>query len=171
MTEQVQHLLAHFFQLQIQVHQHLGGHTLLLAQQPQQQVFGPHVVVVQVARFLDGILDDLLGSRSLGQLPHRHHLGAGLHDLLDLVADLPQVHIHVPQDGRGHAAALLDQPQEDMLGPHILMVESLGLLVGELHHLACTIGEAFIHAVYSDPTIVPTSRRPTSCSNFHSTQQ
>src|SRR5262249_54666930 len=58
-----------------------------------------------------------------------------------------------------------------MLGPHVLMVESLRLLVGKLHHLASTIGEAFIHAVYSDPTIVPTLRRPTPGSHFHSTQR
>ena len=169
-TEQVEHLLAHFFQLQIQVHQHLGGHALLLAQQPEQEVFGPHVIVVQVARFLDGILDDLLGPRGLGQLPHRDHVGAGLDDLLDLVADLPQVDVQVLQDVRGDAAALLDQAEQDVFGADVLVVESLGLLVGQLHHLAGTVGEAFIHAVDSDPAMVPTSRRPTSCSNFHSTQ-
>jgi hypothetical protein len=29
------------------------------------------------------------------------------------------------------------------------VVEALGLLVGQLHHLAGTVGEAFIHAVDS----------------------
>ena len=52
-TEQVEHLLAHFFQLQVQVHQDLGGHALLLAQQAEQEVFGADVVVIEVARFLD----------------------------------------------------------------------------------------------------------------------
>ena len=84
-TEQVEHLLAHFFQLQVQVHQHLGGHPFLLAQQPEQEVFGPHVVMVEVAGFLDRVLDDLLGPRGLGQLPHGDHVGPGLDDLLDLV--------------------------------------------------------------------------------------
>ncbi len=111
MTEQVQHLLAHFFQLQVEVHQHLGGHSLLLAQQAEQEVFGPHVIVIQVAGFLDGILDDLLGSRGLGQFAHRDHFRAGLNDLLDLVADLPQVDVEVAQDVRGDAAALLDQAE------------------------------------------------------------
>ena len=32
-TEQVEHLLAHVFELQAEVHQHLGGHAFLLAQQ------------------------------------------------------------------------------------------------------------------------------------------
>ena len=145
MTEQVQHLLAHFFQLEIQVHQHLGGHTLLLTQQAEQEVFGPNVVVIQVASFLDGILDHLLGSRSLGQFAHRNHFRAGLNDLLDLVANLPQVDVQISQDVRGDAAPFLDQAEQDMLGSDVLMVEPLRLLIGELHHLASTIGEAFIH--------------------------
>ena len=105
-TEQVEHLLAHFLELQAQVHQDLGGHALLLAQQAEQQVFGPHVVVVEVAGFLDGVLDDLLGPRGLGQLAHRDHFRAGLDDLLDLDADLSQVDVQVLQDVRGDAAAL-----------------------------------------------------------------
>ena len=47
-----------------------------------------------------------------------------------------------------------------MFGADVLVVESLGLLIGELHHLASTIGEAFIHAVNSDPTILTQSSQP-----------
>ena len=111
MTEQVQHLLAHFIQLEIQVQQHLGGHPLLLAQQPEQEVFSPHVIVIQVAGFLDRILDNLLGSRRLRQLAHRHHFRAGLDDLLNLVANLPKVDLQIPQDVRGNAATFLDQAE------------------------------------------------------------
>ena len=74
-------------------------------------MFGPHVIVIQVAGFLDGILDHLLGSRSLGQFAHRDHFGAGLNDLLDLVANLPQVDVQIPEDVRGNAAPLLDQAE------------------------------------------------------------
>ena len=109
MTEQVQHLLAHFFQLEVQVHQHLSRDTLLLTQQAEQEVFGSHVIVIQVASFLDGILNHLFRSRSLGQFPHRDHFRAGLNDLLNLVTDLTQVDIQIPEDIRGNAAAFLDQ--------------------------------------------------------------
>ena len=111
MTEQVQHLLAHFVQLQIQVQEYLGGHPLLLAQQPEKKMFGPHVVVIQVAGFLDRILDRLLGSRSLRQLAHRDHFRAGLNDLLDLVANLSQVDLKILKDVRGNTAPLLDQAE------------------------------------------------------------
>ncbi len=76
--------------------------------------------------------------------------GPGLDDLLDLVADLPQVDVQVLQDVGGDAAALLDQAEQDVFGADVLVVEALGLLVGQLHHLAGTVGEAFIHAVDSD---------------------
>ena len=146
MTEQVEHLLAHFFELQVEVHQDLGGHPFLLAQEAKQEVFGPHVVVVQIAGFLDGILDDLLGSRGLGQFAHRDHFRAGLNNLLDLVADLSKVDVQVPQDVGGDATSFLDQAEQDMFGSDVLVVEALGLLIGQLHHLASAIGEAFIHS-------------------------
>ena len=37
-----------------------------------------------------------------------------------------------------------------MLGAEVVVAEALRLLVGQLHHLAGTVGEAFIHAVDSD---------------------
>ena len=86
--------------------------------------------------------------------------GPGLDDLLDLVADLPQVDVQILQDVGGDAASLLDQAEQDVFGADVLVVEALGLLVRQLHHLASTIGEAFIHAVDSDPTILPTGNTP-----------
>ena len=90
-----------------------------------------------------------------GSLPIVTMSGPGLDDLLDLEADLAQVDVQVLQDVGGDAAAFLDQAEQDVLGADVLVVEPLGLLVGQLHHLASTVGEAFIHAVYSDPTILP----------------
>ena len=72
--------------------------------------------------------------------------GPGLDDLLDLQADLAQVDVEVFQDVGGDARAFLDQAQEDVLGADVLVVEALGLLVGQLHHLAGPVGKAFIHS-------------------------
>ena len=47
--EQVENFLANVFELQAEVHQHLGGDALLLAEQAEQQVLGADVVVVEVA--------------------------------------------------------------------------------------------------------------------------
>ena len=146
-AQQVQHLLADLLQLQAQVHQHLGGHAFLLAQQAQQDVLGADVVVVQVAGLLHRVLDDLLGPRRLRQLAHRDHVGAALDELLDLQADLAQIDVQVLQHVGGHAAAFLDQAQQDVLGADVFVVEPLGLLVGQLHHLAGAVGKSFVHSL------------------------
>ena len=145
MPQQVEYLLADVLQLQTQVHQHLGRHSLLLTQQPQQQVLGADVVVVEILGFFESVLDDLLGPRRLGQLAHRDHVGSRLHDLLDLETDLAEVHVEVLQDVGRDAGAFLDQPQQHVLGPDVLVVEPLSLLVGQLHHLPGPIGESLVH--------------------------
>ena len=144
--QKIQDFLAHVFQLEAEVHQDLGGHALLFAQQAQKQVFGADVVVVEVAGLLDGVLDDLLGPGRLGQLAHGHHVRPRLDDLLDLQPDLAEVDVEVFEDVGGDAGAFLDQAEEDVLGADVLVVEALGLLVGQLHHLAGAIREAFIHS-------------------------
>jgi hypothetical protein len=145
-AEQVQDLLADLFELEAEVHEHLRGDAVVLTQQAEQQVLGADIVVVEVARLFDGVLDDLLGAGRLGQLAHRDHLGAGLDELLDLEADLAQVDIEVLEDVGPDAGAFLDQPEQDVLGPDVLVVEPLGFLVGQGHDLACAIGEAFEHS-------------------------
>ena len=108
-------------------------------------MLGADVVVVEVAGFFDRVLDDLLGPRRLRQLAHRDHVGPALDELLDLEADLAQVDVEVLQDVGGDAAAFLDQAEQDVLGADVLVVEALGLLIGQLHHLAGPVGESFIH--------------------------
>ena len=58
--QQVKDFFADVFQLQPEIHQHLGGHALLLAKKPEQQVFRADVVVIEIPRFFDGVLDHLL---------------------------------------------------------------------------------------------------------------
>jgi len=128
-----------------QVDQDLGRHPLLLAEQPQQDVLGADVVVIEVAGLLHRIFDHLLGPRRLRELAHRDHVGAALDELLDLHPDLPQVDVEVFQHVGGDATALLDQTEEDVLGADVLMVEPLGLLVGQLHHLPGTVRKSLVH--------------------------
>ena len=144
-AQQVEHFLADFFQLQAQVHQHLGGHAFLLAQQAEQDVLGADVVVVQVAGLFHRILDDLLGPRRLRQLAHRDHVGPALDELFDFEADFAQIDVEVLQHVGRDAAAFLDQAQQHVLGADVFVVEALRFLVGQLHDLAGTIGKSFVH--------------------------
>jgi len=144
-AEQIEHLLANVLEFEAEVHQHLGRNTLLLPQQAEQNVFGADVVVVEVAGLLHRILDHFLGTRRLRELAHGDHVGAALHELLDLHADLPQVDVEVLQHIRRDPAAFLDQSEQDMLGADVFVVEPLSLLVGQLHDLPGAVGEAFVH--------------------------
>jgi hypothetical protein len=66
-AEQVEHLVADLVELEAQVHQHLGRHAVVLAEQAEQQVLGADVVVIEVAGLFDGVFDHLLGPRGLRQ--------------------------------------------------------------------------------------------------------
>ncbi len=80
-----------------------------------------------------------------GQLAHGDHVGSALDELLDLEADLAQVDVEVLEHVGGDAAAFFDQAQQHVLGADVFVVEPLGLLVGQLHHLAGPVGKAFVH--------------------------
>jgi hypothetical protein len=67
-------------------------------------VLGAYVFMIECGCFLFSKVDHALGAwgeRQLGR--RRHDLRALLHELFDLEADLAQVHVHVAQDGGGHA--------------------------------------------------------------------
>ena len=150
MAEEIEDLFAHVLEFQPEVHQHLGCHPLLLPEQPEKDVLGADVVVVEVAGLFHRIFDHLLGAWGLRELPHRHHVGAALDELLDFHADFPQVDIEVFQNVGGDAAPLLDEPEENVLRANVLVVESLGLLIGQLHHFPGTVGETLVHGEFSE---------------------
>ena len=144
-AKQVEYLFADVLELEAEVHEYLGRDALLLPQQAQQDVLGTDVVVIEVAGLLHRILNDFFGPRSLGQFAHRDHVRAALDELFDLHADLAEVDVEVLEDVRGNAAALLDEAEQNMFSADVLVVEPLGLLVGQLHHLAGAIRKSFVH--------------------------
>ena len=113
--------------------------------QAEQDVLGADVVVVQIAGFFHRVFDDLLGPRRLRQLAHRDHVGPALDELFDFEADFPQVDIEVLEHVGRHAAPFLDEPQQDVLGADVFVVEPLGFLVGQLHHFPGPIRESLVH--------------------------
>ena len=110
-------------------------------------MFGSDIIVVQVAGFLDRVVDDLLGPRRVGEPAHDDLFSARsvLDDLLDFEPDLAEVDVEVLEDVGGDPRAFLHQPEQDVFGADVLVVEALRLLVGQLHHLAGPVCESFIH--------------------------
>ena len=148
-TKQVQYLLAHVLELEAQVHQDLCCHAFLLSQQAQEQVLGSDIVVIEIPRFFHRVFENLLGPWRLGQFPHGHHVRARLNQLLDLKSDLAQIDVQVLENVGSDAGSLLHQAEQDVLGADVFVIEPLRFLIGELHHLAGSVRETFIHSAFS----------------------
>src|SRR5690606_34798770 len=87
---------------------------------------------------------------------HGDHFGTTLDKLFDLDPHLAQVDVKIFQDVGADTGALLDQAKKNVLGADVLMVEALGLLVRQGHHLPGAIRESFKHG--SDLRMPGTSR-------------
>ncbi len=61
---------------------------------------------------------------------------ATTNDELDGGADLGQLHTHVVEDTRCYAVALTHEAEQQVLGPDVVMVEALGLFLGQLQDFA-----------------------------------
>src|ERR1051325_1015145 len=124
------------------VGEHLCRDALLLPQQPEQQVLGADVGVIQLAGFAHRELEHLLGARRIGQTVTG---GRGrfplLDGLFDLLLDLFEVDVEVGQNGRRHPLALADQPEQDVLGSNVLVVQPRGFFPRHLQDFPHTIRE------------------------------
>ena len=112
-------------------------------------MLGADVVVVQVSGLLHRIFDDLFCARRLGKLAHGDHVGAALDELLDFEPDLSQVDVEVLEHVGRHAAAFLDQAEQDVLGSDVFVVEPLCLLIGKLHDFSRAVGKSLVHQLSS----------------------
>jgi hypothetical protein len=70
---------------------------------------------------------------------------AGRDNLLDFDADAPQIDVEIFQHIRCNARTFLDEAEENVFRANVFVVEALGLLIGQLHHLAGTVRKTFVH--------------------------
>jgi hypothetical protein len=108
-------------QLGAELLQHLGCNTFALAYQTQQDVLGPDVIVAQLERFTQGEFENLLGARSERNMP-AGRLRTLPDNLNDLRTHRLQADTEALQTARGHAFTLVDETEEDVLGPYVVMV-------------------------------------------------
>ena len=133
-------------QVGAELHEHLGGDALALADEPEEDVLGADVVVAELQRLPERELEDLLGARREGDVARRR--GAALaDDLLDLRADGLEGDAEGLEGLGGDAFALVDQPEQDVLGADVAVVEEASLLLGQDHHSAGPVGEPFEQGV------------------------
>ena len=157
-AEQAQRLRARGIEVHAGVREDLRRNALLLAQQAEQQVLGADVGMAELARFAHGELEHFLRARRVGEV------GAGglrrfplLDRLLDLLLNLVELDAEILQDGGGDALALADEAEQDVLRPHVFVVETGGFLARHREDLPHPLGE--VVAVHS-----PSERPGWTCS-------
>src|SRR5207244_10162921 len=91
LVQHVVDLLAHLVQAHAEAFQYARRDPLAFANQTEQQMLGPNVVVVETPSFLNGKLDHLLRTWSEADLSRDHPLAAA-YDELDSTAHFVEVY-------------------------------------------------------------------------------
>src|SRR6516162_6175206 len=152
-VQQLDHLLAHPVQARAQLHQHLRGDALVLADQAEQEVLCADVIVIKLQRLAQRELEHLLGARGEGDVPRRCLLALA-DDLLDLLPHRFQADPERLQGLGRDAFALVDQAEQDVLGADVVVVKHPGFLLRQDHNPPRPVGEPLEHLV------APSHKRP-----------
>ena len=104
-------------------------------------MLGADVVVAELERLAQRELEHLLGAGRERDVTRRR-LAAVADDLFDLGAHGLQRDAERLERLGGDAFALVDQPEQDVLGPDVVVVEQPRFLLGEDHDPSSSVGEA-----------------------------
>ena len=126
--------------------EHLRGDTFTLADEPEEDVLRADVVVAELQRFAQRELEHLLRARRERDVARRG-LTTVTDDLLDLRAHGLERDAERLERLRGDALALVDQAEQDVLGPDVVVVEQARFFLRQHHHSPSPVGEAFEHLV------------------------
>ena len=155
--QQLDDLLPHPVEVGAELHQHLGCDALALPDEPEEDVLGTDVVVPELQRLTQRELEHLLRPRRERDVPRR--------GLLSLPDDLLHLFAHgVERDAQGlqrlgrDALALVDQPEKDVLGTDVVVVQHPGLLLSQDDDTAGAVGEPLEHAHHVPSGAPRTSR-------------
>ena len=141
-AEKSQRFRPRLLQADSGIAQHLSRDPLLLTQEAEQQVFRSDIGVVQFSGLAHCELEHLLGTRCVREIRTiRRWRLAFLDCLLDFLLDVVEVDVEVCEHGRGHPFPFAYQPQEDVLSPHILVLQARCLLACHLQHLSNAVSE------------------------------
>ena len=130
-----QDLDPRLIQIDVQVFQHARGDTLALAKEAQQNMFRAHVGMVQRAGLTTGQRQHFLDARGKRHVAHGFGFGADADCFFDFQPDRFKVHAHFLENVDGNPLAERDEPEQNMLGSHVPVVEPIRLLAGQLKNL------------------------------------
>ena len=151
-VEFLEHLVAGALDVDLQGLEHARGDAVAFAQQAEQDVLGADVGMIERLGFLAREGEDLLHARGVGDVARHLGVRAGADLLFHLDADGLQVEPELLQHVDRDALAELDQPEEQVLGAHVIMVEAVGFLARKREDLLGA-GREIIHDFFFSPSI------------------
>ena len=146
-VQELDDVLAHGVQPHPLFHEDGRGHRALLAEDAEQQVLGPDVVVQQAIGFFRGKLQHALGFRAERDLDRRRHLLAEHGAAFDFLADVFERQVRARENPAGEPLAFANQAQKEMLGLNGNAAELAGLVAGEEEYSPGPFGVPFEHPV------------------------
>jgi hypothetical protein len=118
--------------------------ALALANEPEQDVLGADVVVAELQGLAQRELEHLLCAR------RERDVAGGLllplaDDVLNLLANRIERDVERLECLCGDALPLVDESEQDVLGADVIVVEHLGLFLGQNNDAASSVGKSLKH--------------------------
>jgi hypothetical protein len=149
--EKLDHLLANAVEIGTQLDEHLGCNAFTLADEAEQDVLRTDVVVPELQRFAQAQLENLLRTGREGDVAGRLLLTLA-DNVLDLLAHCVERDVERLQSLGCDALTLVDEAEQNVLRADVVVVEHLGLFLGQNDDSTCSVGKSFKH-VYSLSTV------------------
>src|SRR5205085_6293616 len=140
--EHADDLVANLLCVGIEVEQDARRDAFVLPYEAEQDVLGADVVVSERKRFPQRELEDLLGPRRERDLPARD-LVALSDDARDLRPHLFDRDVEGLEHPRRETLFFAEQPEQDVLGADVVVLERPRLVLRENHDLASPFSKAF----------------------------
>ena len=145
-VQQLDDLLAYPVQVGAQLHQHLRGDAVALADKAEQDVLGADVVVAELQRLTQRELKHLLGPGRERDVPGRRLLALA-DDLLDLLPHGIQADPQRLERLGRYTFALMDEAKQDVLGADVVVIEHPGFFLRQDNNPPRSIGKPLEHVV------------------------
>ena len=142
--EHADDLVADLLGVGVEVEQDPRGDAFVLAHEPEQDVLGADVVVAERERLAQRELEHLLRARRERDLPARD-LVALADDPRDLRAHLLDGDVERLEHARGETFLFAQQPEQDVLGADVVVLQRPGLVLCENDDLAGSLRESLEH--------------------------
>ena len=147
-VQELDDVLAHGVEAHPLFHEDRRGHRALLAQDAEQQVLGPDVVVQQPVGFFGRKLQHALRFRAERNLDRGRDLLAEDRPAFDFLADVLERQVRAREDAAGQPLAFANQAQKEVLGLDGDAAELTGLVAGEEENSPGPFGVPFEHPAY-----------------------